>query len=471
MSRKLKARTTKRRRNPAPLLTLAMITRDEEQFIDGAIRSARDWVDEVVVVDTGSSDRTVEIARSHNAWVTRFDWCDDFAAARNAMLRAARGRWLIVLDADERCRVTDPKRLRATLAARTDAPEILQIRLRNLRLDGRAISAFWAPRVFPRHPAIRYAGRIHERLVGTPPDLKLPRRRLDGLTLDHVGYDPLVYTTREKSARTLRLLEAEMREHPSALTPRYYLGREYLKLGRVDEAIATLAPTVVSLLEEPQRGPLIDTVNCLLKAYAAVPGRSAEARLLVESALRHEPTHPDLLFTHGQLLAGAGDNCRAIAALEKAIAHRDTPRSSEVALAEHAWQAHEALGHQYWAMARYPDAYRAYLSSLDQRPDDAPGEPRLLNSLCGLALELGDTSRTSELLARLLDHPHAPLGMYLFAVQQKAAREGCGSARAMLATGIARCPRLVRDPEYEAIASRLTVDTSVPFEAQGADYS
>src|SRR5262245_57509130 len=84
-----------------PLLSLTMIVRNEEESLDRCLASARGLADELIVVDTGSTDRTVEIARAHGASVHHFKWCDDFAAARNVALRHATGQWCLHLDADE----------------------------------------------------------------------------------------------------------------------------------------------------------------------------------------------------------------------------------------------------------------------------------------------------------------------------------------------------------------------------------
>src|SRR5437773_6000316 len=83
-------------------ISLCMIVRDEEQFILECIESARDAVDESIVVDTGSTDRTIELAERAGASVYPFVWCDDFAAARNASIEKASGDWVLWLDADER---------------------------------------------------------------------------------------------------------------------------------------------------------------------------------------------------------------------------------------------------------------------------------------------------------------------------------------------------------------------------------
>src|SRR5213592_4364106 len=87
-----------------PLLTAAMIARDEERHLPDCLASLTDVVDEVVLVDTGSVDSTVEIARAHGATVLHHVWRDDFSAPRNLGLDNARGRWILYIDADERLR-------------------------------------------------------------------------------------------------------------------------------------------------------------------------------------------------------------------------------------------------------------------------------------------------------------------------------------------------------------------------------
>jgi glycosyltransferase involved in cell wall biosynthesis len=84
-----------------PNVSLALIARDEESHIERCLKSASGLAEEMIVVDTGSSDRTKEIATACGARVLDFEWIDDFSAARNKALEAARGKWILVLDADE----------------------------------------------------------------------------------------------------------------------------------------------------------------------------------------------------------------------------------------------------------------------------------------------------------------------------------------------------------------------------------
>jgi glycosyltransferase involved in cell wall biosynthesis len=77
-----------------------MIVKNEEAHLERCLDSVKDMVSEMIIVDTGSTDRTVEIAHAYGAKVYHFDWCDDFAAARNESLKHATGEWLLMMDAD-----------------------------------------------------------------------------------------------------------------------------------------------------------------------------------------------------------------------------------------------------------------------------------------------------------------------------------------------------------------------------------
>src|SRR4051794_13018003 len=98
-------------------LSAALIVRDEEHYLDGCLASLRGLVDEIVVVDTGSIDRSREIAAAHGARLSSHVWRNDFAAARNQALDLARGDWILYIDADERVRAYDRDALKAELAS------------------------------------------------------------------------------------------------------------------------------------------------------------------------------------------------------------------------------------------------------------------------------------------------------------------------------------------------------------------
>src|SRR5687767_11282614 len=136
-----------------PFLSLSMIVKNEEAALDACLRSARALCDELVVVDTGSTDRTVEIAERHGARVLHFAWCDDFAAARNFALDHTNGEWVLHLDADETAIEAAPGALRAELAAQPAEVHFLRVPVRSPWPDGVNSDEHPARRLFRRLPA------------------------------------------------------------------------------------------------------------------------------------------------------------------------------------------------------------------------------------------------------------------------------------------------------------------------------
>src|SRR3989338_5592832 len=86
---------------PKQTISLCMITKNEEKYLEQCLNSVKDLVDETIIVDTGSTDKTKEIAKRFNAKVYDFKWADDFSAARNESLKHATKDWILILDADE----------------------------------------------------------------------------------------------------------------------------------------------------------------------------------------------------------------------------------------------------------------------------------------------------------------------------------------------------------------------------------
>jgi hypothetical protein len=210
-------------------LSLCMIARDEERDLPRLLASARGLWDELVVVDTGSRDRTVELARAAGAVIAEIAWPDDFAAARNASLDLATGDWILVLDADEE--VVDAGALRAELA---DADRIglagLSLLQRNLSPPGEATTYRDLPivRAFRRGP--RYEGRIHEQVS---PAIARAGGAIGASDLHfiHHGYARTAAQGSDRARRNLALLEVAVRDAPGDRYLRYQLGATQKAVG------------------------------------------------------------------------------------------------------------------------------------------------------------------------------------------------------------------------------------------------
>lgn len=270
-------------------IALVMIARNEARSIERCLVSARAWVDEMWVLDTGSTDATAQIAEGCGATVAHFKWIDDFAAARNAALALTDADWCLVLDADEWV----VRGGESIAALRTQAPAFVgQISVAS-SFDttqgalGEAPS--WLPRVLPR--GLRYEGRVHEQ-----PQSTLPRQRLP-LLIGHDGY--MSAQMAHKQGRNEQLLRLALAAEPDDAYFRYQLGKDF----EVRAEFANAAPHYLQALEQidtraPWRHDLVLRTLFTLKKL----GRFEDAVTLAETEMPHWSESPDFYFTLGDLL-------------------------------------------------------------------------------------------------------------------------------------------------------------------------
>jgi tetratricopeptide (TPR) repeat protein len=261
-------------------------------------------VDEVVVVDTGSTDQTVAIAEAHGCKVGHFTWCDDFSAARNAALAMATSDWVLVIDADEALQVGDPTAFREALAAGDHDAYLLMVH--NAKSDGGRHS-YRLPRLFKRDERVRYSGRLHEDVAPAMQALGWQPALLDAVAILHDGYLDEVVRARGKWERNLAIAMAEAEASPASAQAWYNLGRTSLYLGQrattleVFGRVATLLAAGSPLGEGPYCDYLV-----LHQRLLAEQGHQEEALALLVQGLQRVPGFPEFLYERAQLHTAAG---------------------------------------------------------------------------------------------------------------------------------------------------------------------
>ncbi|GAA4378633.1 glycosyltransferase family 2 protein [Nocardioides caricicola] len=299
-------------------VSLAMIVRDEARCIERCLESVRELVDEMVVVDTGSTDDTVALAEAAGATVHHVTWADDFAAARNVALGHCTGDWVLVLDADEWL-VSGAEvvtSLRSAEPVFTGAVEIA-----SPTSDG-TVTMIRQVRVLPS--GARYTGRIHEQ-----PDVIGEERALD-VRLEHDGY--LAEQLASKAGRNRRLLEMSLAEDPENPFLWFQLARAHdvarspaaacLGFERAYQLTGPTGPT-----PPPWRHPfVVRFLACLV-----MTGRTQDAIDFAVSELEHWQGSADFQFMLGHALH------------QHALAHPEL-QPEVLPLAEDAWLTCLSLG-------------------------------------------------------------------------------------------------------------------------------
>jgi len=347
------------------LLSAALIVRDEENFLEGCLRSLKDRVDEIVVVDTGSTDRSRDIAAGFGARLVSHAWTGDFAAARNASLDAARGAWILYIDADERVVEFDRAALEKQLAAADHVcytvlfrPAVGYTRYREFRL-------------FRKRPDLRFRGMIHETLVPALQELKAQKGLRIGessIAIDHFGYEG---DLRHKHVRNLPLLRARLEREPDHV---YCLDQLGLALqGTGDDAGAEDAfRRAIAIARESHSADLVDSLPFLHLANLLLDAKR-DASALVAEGCRRFPQNHSLTWLCARQLVERGQYADAMPLFAR-LAAIDATRLGPAMLAFDASifgaQSHAALGLCALRLERFDESAAHYARAQALAPDD-----------------------------------------------------------------------------------------------------
>lgn len=347
------------------LLSAALIVRNEERFLDACLASLADRVDEIVIVDTGSTDRSRDIALGYRARLLDSPWTGDFSVARNQGLAAARGEWILYIDADERLvefdrmavekLCADPACIAYTVLFR---PAAGYTRYRELRL-------------FRNRSDIRFKGLIHETVM---PDLEALRSRYglrlgaSTIVIDHDGYDG---DLRYKHERNRPLLEARLEHDPHHVYSRDHLGRTLLGLG--DEASAEQAfRTAIDAVRASSSTTAVDSLPYLHLASLLLD-RGRDATAILDEAGRRFPDNHALTWLRARVLFEAGRYADALV-LFRRVAEADLEASADEKIAYDASifgpAVHVAMGQCAIKLGRYAESEAHFARAEALAPGD-----------------------------------------------------------------------------------------------------
>ena len=235
-------------------ISLCMIVRNEEENLAQCLNSVANVVDEIIIVDTGSTDRTVEIAKSFGARVFNHPWEGSFSKARNYSLKYATCEWILILDADEELSKDDAPRLKEI--TKSNNYETISFVVKNKYKDSTQESYANMIRLFKNFNGTHYEGTVHN-------TIKCCGKRLDSsLSIIHHGYNLSEDKMREKFMRTTTLLKEQIRTDEHNPVPHMYLGIAYMGEDMYDEAI-TESEIALELVED--KG--FDLKNFLVSYY------------------------------------------------------------------------------------------------------------------------------------------------------------------------------------------------------------
>ena len=356
-------------------LSAALIVRDEERHLEACLRSIQELADEIVVVDTGSVDGSIALARRFGARIHGYPWRDDFAAARNHGLSRCRGEWILYIDADERVRRNSETVLEAALADASKAGYAVWLHART------GYTAYREMRLFRNDPRIRFEGLMHETIwPGIHRFIEEEGGELGecDLVLDHVGYDG---SQAHKHQRNLPLLKKALAVDPEHVYCWYHLGIIYLGLGRPELACRAWKAGIEAVRRKKYRRPadslpFIELIQHQLGRGEDVGNLLAEARALF-------PDDALLSWLEGWKLIAGGHLREAIHVLERLAWDYETGRTgSEFGydLRQFTSRTYGDIATCYYRLRSYAGARRYF--GLAERHDPDNLEYRAKHRLC-----------------------------------------------------------------------------------------
>jgi tetratricopeptide (TPR) repeat protein len=345
-------------------VSACMIVKNEEEQLPRCLESIRDWVDEIIIVDTGSTDRTVAIAQAYGARLFHQPWEGDFSKHRNYSLDQAAGDWVFIIDADEEFRLEDLPRLRQALDETSH--EIVSIDVFNVYGRDQSIKTFLPSiRFFRRRLNLRYSGIVHNTLT-LPSGATVARAAVQ---LKHYGYDLAPDKMKQKFERSRVLLEKQLAEDPD----NYFALFNYAQLlrGAGEETLAEYAPKIIAAAERAVAltnplNPMERHIHlmCLdqLGWISMFVREYDRAIRYAERAIAIKPDYLDPLLLFGHACARARHYDRAAEAYRRYLTIQeqyDSSRETENIILMHV----DSRAQAYYGLA--------IIAELQNRPDEA----------------------------------------------------------------------------------------------------
>jgi tetratricopeptide (TPR) repeat protein len=386
-------------------ISLCVIAKDEENMLPDLLTSVKGAVDEIVFVDTGSQDATVEIARAAGARVFHHAWQDDFSAARNAALAQAKGDWVLVLDCDER--LVPGAAIALRQAVQRNDFDLGLLPLYNAThmganvqdvLSGKA--SMGAPSLLPRllrkDPGLRWTGRIHETVaewykVGPKRIAELP------IKIVHLGYAKAVVDEKKKAERNLFLLEQSCAEQPDNSVMWSHLARVHINAGKNEAAWAAAERGWEALKATIAKGDFSQEASPLVTVIAFLSlskDDDALALQVLDQAEQWGVVHPNLQLLRGachvsRVLKGGVDPQEvletAIECFSKAIQMGEKVWTEECMPGATSWAAWTRIGSVRLLQDRWEEAYAAFAQALADKPDHMEAALGIVECQLGLA--------------------------------------------------------------------------------------
>ena len=274
-------------------LTICIMSKNEEDVIQACIQSAKVYADEIIVMDTGSTDHTVDLAKQSGADVKTMKWNNDFSEIRNQMIDSSQNPYILMLDADEVILPNQEKKFSEAIHRLKSAPNCIAQVVMISYMEDEEQSISCISRMFNNSPSIRYEGRIHEQIISSDLSLESFNSRIEVV---HHGYVPERMENKNKFQRNIDLLTSAIKSDPNDTYMLFQLGRTYHVQRREQEAYRYLISAYrLSIAEGFIDSSLLITLGWNLLRLK----KWSELLQLIDEGLKCYPNYTDLYYLYG----------------------------------------------------------------------------------------------------------------------------------------------------------------------------
>lgn len=343
-----------------------MIVKNEEDNLPRCLESIKDIVDEMIIVDTGSTDDTIKIAKSYGAKVFHFEWNDNFSDAKNFSLEQAKGDWIMTMDADEELSASDKNKVLSLLNNRDIDVFLFQTLSYVGNTPGLETVNNLNIRLIRNHKGYKYMGAIHEQLYNSINPIKGNKVKTEKIIVYHYGYLIKVAIKKDKPSRNMKILEKLLENDPNHNFHLYNMGNEYLRLRKFEKALACFKKAYENFMPNLAYCPKL-----LLKMIITLEElhRHDEELKMLNTGLQYYPKFTDLEYIRACLFHRQKKYSLAIKGFKKCIEMGEPPLDQYNINDVGGYRAYYALGEIHSELGDYDDAYYYYIETIKAKPN------------------------------------------------------------------------------------------------------
>ncbi|OPJ58357.1 tetratricopeptide repeat-containing glycosyltransferase family 2 protein [Clostridium oryzae] len=446
-------------------VSLCMIVKNEEEYLPQCLESVKDVVDEIIIIDTGSTDRTIDIAKSYRAKVYPYKWNNNFSEARNESLKYATKDWILILDADDELKGQYKDNFKALVNMELDEKAVYIFETLNYygdKADNNCITVNLNPRMFRNNRGIHYEGEIHNQLM-------YKNNQYDAICNDvkiyHYGYLNKTIKAKDKRNRNISILNEKIKKEPDEGFNYFNLGNEYMALGDTRKALECYYKAYENFNPLTGFGPIlllrIIVANYNIREYNT-------ALKFVDIATNNYDKFSDAYFFKALIYKDLGKITLQIKALEKCIEIGEPPAKLKFFYGSGGYKAYYELANVYMLFKDYDMAYKYYSKAIDDNPDYIDSIYGIGHLLKEKAVPVKEFKETIETFCSTAAKDYSIAaetfyneGFYKTALDYVESLQQAGNKSEKLIILKAKC--LIRSGEYEKCINMSTLDEKSDF--------